>query len=65
MGRAFRRWVSKVQRGFIGGRSRLANVVDIDAAMRTFALKHPSAAFIFSISRQRSPRWTRALSWTC
>ena len=42
----FQRWVSQAQRGFVGGRSLLANVVDIDTAMRTFALDNPAAACI-------------------
>ena len=35
----FNRWVSKLQRGFLKGRSMLANVLDIDEEAMTISLK--------------------------
>ncbi len=44
---ALARWVSPNQRGFIGGRSLLANVIDIEEAMVMTALHEDDGACIF------------------
>ena len=40
------RWVSEAQRGFIGGRSMLANVVEIDHEAQVISLRHPRGAIV-------------------
>ena len=41
------KWVSEAQRGFIGGRSMLANLVDIDEAMIHAASQGEEAVAFF------------------
>ena len=41
------RWVTKEQRGFINGRSMLANVVDIDESMQSASLEREQGVAIF------------------
>ncbi|CAK0851772.1 unnamed protein product [Prorocentrum cordatum] len=43
----FNEWVSKVQRGFLRGRSMLANIVDIDFEAMRISLTRPSGALVF------------------
>eukprot|EP00973_Karenia_brevis_P059168 8237653-Karenia_brevis.AAC.1 len=43
----FAQWVAPEQRGFINGRSMLANVVDVDEGMQTTSLTHERGLAIF------------------
>jgi len=41
------KWISPQQRGFVGGRSMLANVIDVDEAMQHTALEEENGAAVF------------------
>ena len=40
-------WVSEMQRGFVGGRSILANVLDVNCAMQQAALEVEEGMGVF------------------
>ncbi len=49
------RWISQDQRGFIGGRSMLANIVDIEHASQHGALKHAQGGTVLFDFRAAFP----------
>ena len=42
----FNKWVSRLQRGFLKGRSMLANLLDIDEAAMTVSLKEKHGGLV-------------------
>ena len=51
----FDRWISKEQRGFVGGRSLLGNVLGVDQEMREAAYETDDGACIFFDFRAAFP----------
>eukprot|EP00959_Pyramimonas_sp_CCMP1952_P394538 8266760-Pyramimonas_sp.AAC.1 len=59
-------WVSEVQRGFIGGRSFFADVLDVDAEMWVSSVGAESrgrGVRLLRLFERRSCRSTRASCW--
>ena len=59
----FSRWVSAAQRGFIRGRSMMANIIDIDLQSMLISLKHPFGALILFDFKAAFPSVSHKYMW--
>ena len=56
-------WVSQMQRGFLGGRSMLSNVLDIDFEATKVSLKHPHGAIVLFDFAAAFPSISQEYMW--